>query len=436
MSFLRSVMGLCLLSAAVLMPSTADACGGCFGPPPRGSELPQIVTDHRMVMAIHANDAILWDQIRYSGQPQDFSWVLPVTGDVRVEVASGDFFDVLDAGTAVGIVPPSRPTCPSGGSGGFGFGASNRASDTMGRETPPPVTVLRTEVVGPYQTVVLRSSDSTALVTWLRGNAYVIPPEIMPTIQWYTERHMDFVALRLRPGEGVNAMQPIRIRYNSMNVVLPLRMVGAGIGDKVGIVLWVFGMGRWEAANFANGTIETSQLVWNWNTNASNYTDVFNRAQSENGGRTWITEVSGLASSLQTNFASRMSDAGRDDWNLATDNNANGIWITRMRTELTAASLDNDLLLRSNTSNLRVSNVHFVTRSIGDNPTPVCAANPPQGYAGSAGAGIHCAARPGRHGSHGAAAFVIAGLLARRARRIRAGRARPRATHDTLWCPR
>ena len=42
-----------------------------------------------------------------------------------------------------------------------------------------------------------------------------------------------------------------------------------------GITLWVFGEGRYEAANFANAEIHDSDLVWNYDTGHSNYPEVF-----------------------------------------------------------------------------------------------------------------------------------------------------------------
>ena len=89
-----------LVGVAAMAPGVADACGGCFAPP----ETQQVVTDHRMVMAIHADESILWDQFRYTGRPQDFSWILPVRGEVRVELASGG--EVV--GRATGLTPSGR----------------------------------------------------------------------------------------------------------------------------------------------------------------------------------------------------------------------------------------------------------------------------------------------------------------------------------------
>jgi len=73
----------------LLVPRLADACGGCFAP----SDTVTSVDAHRMVISLSPNSTTLWDQIRYSGRPADFVWVLPVpTSDARVELADDAFF--------------------------------------------------------------------------------------------------------------------------------------------------------------------------------------------------------------------------------------------------------------------------------------------------------------------------------------------------------
>jgi hypothetical protein len=420
-----TMLGVTLSAAGALaVPSVANACGGCFGP----TETQQVVTDHRMVMAIHQDRAILWDQIRYSGRPEDFSWVLPVSGDVQVRVASGAFFDTLDSTTAVRVQGPFiNQSCPGAGGALRGFAAS--APNAEDSTTPPPVEVLRQEVVGPYDTVLLRSTDGDALTAWLRDNHYVIPRTIEPTIQYYTGLHMDFVALRLRPGQGVGAMQPIRIEYRTANTVLPLRMVAAGIADKVGILLWVFGSGRYEAMNFANGAVDPQELVWNWDTNSSNYTSVFDATLRRlNGGRAWLTEYAMPSQNLRWQFDAQsrgtaMADEMSADWNLATRNNSPDVWITRLRTDLSIQYLDNDLQLRAAADNQTMSNNVRTTGEVGTRPVPRCPSTPNVGVGGGS---LTCSAAAGRVGMPTARVTTIALLagglvvvVARRRRRSR-----------------
>lgn len=364
-----------LAAATLAAPSIANACGGCFGP----SQTVQVVTDHRMVMAVHADESILWDQIRYTGAPQDFSWVLPVSGDVRIELATNDFFELLDQLSAPQIRAPFvNLSCPYND-----FSARDASAADVATASDAGVTILHEEVVGPYQTVTLRSTDANALNVWLASNAYVVPPAIQPVIQYYVDRHMDFVALRLAPAETVQAMQPIRIHYATPNMTLPLRMVSAGVSDKVGITLWVFGTGRTEAMNYANATIDASQLAWNWDTSSSNYGDVFNATvRNTANGRVWITEAANSAVS----FSSAQSAASINDWALARASDPS-TWITRMRADLAARFLDGDLVLQASTRNAAVSNTLRTQIEIGTRPEPTC---PAQVTVGSSGNGVAC----------------------------------------------
>src|SRR5262252_3354978 len=58
----------------------AKACGGCFHPPEPPGEDPSMVTAHRMILSVSSKQTTLYDQIKYSGSPKDFAWVLPISG--------------------------------------------------------------------------------------------------------------------------------------------------------------------------------------------------------------------------------------------------------------------------------------------------------------------------------------------------------------------
>ncbi len=383
---------------AAAAPSTASACGGCFGP----QQTVQVVTDHRMVMAIHADESILWDQIRYTGRPEDFSWVLPVRGDVQVMTAASAFFDELDAATAPVLQAPVA--CPSSSRGGFGTLASAGAAAPEDRTNG--VTVIRTETVGPYQAVLLRGTDADALATWLRSNGYAIPPALEPVIRAYNDMHMDFYAMRLRPGEGVQAMQPVRVRFATPSPVLPLRMIAAGAADKVGVNLMVVGEGRWETQNFPTVRIDASALVWDWSASTSNYNDVFRAAVNGAGGRGWVVESAQSSEGYQW----RLTSAAQSDWAVAVAGLSRP-WVTRLRSDLAVRYLDRDLQLAAASDESAVPNFINITRT---RNAPQCI-NSDGFYAGtdsSAAAGLNCAARPGSERSEGAAGAALAAGLA------------------------
>jgi hypothetical protein len=403
--FLVAAVGL-----PTLNPRVADACGGCFAP----SETNQVVTDHLMVMALHASESILWDQIRYSGRPEDFSWVLPIQGNVTVEVASGVFFDTLAQTTAPTVTAPT-PVCPGAGRGGL-FAASDSSPSVA---SDGGVQVLSTAIVGPYQTVTLRSTDADALSTWLRANNYAIPSSIQPVIQHYTDLHMDFLALRLRPGEGVQAMQPVRVRFATPSPVLPLRMVAAGIADKVGVSLFVFSEGRSEAMNFPNALVDRAHVAWDYTTNTSNYAAMFRAAIAPSNGRAWVTEAALPSDNLSGSF--RYSPEAYADWGLAVAGLTRP-WVTRMRADLPAAALDRDLQLQSAAvdSALETSFQAGVLLH-----RPPCATDDGF-YSGtdSSARGLSCAAAPGAVAPRGLGGLLALGLAAGVVRRRRAAAAR------------
>lgn len=275
------------LAALMVVPLSeqpARACGGCFRP----QQVVSAVNAHRMVFSVSPAQTILWDQFSYSGDPQDFAWVLPVhAAGVKVELAHDEFIAALDAWTSPVIVGPQNSS-----GGGFGCGsASNSAYG--GPDNGGGVQVINQEIVGPYEVATLRSTDPTALTAWLGQHGYDIPASIQPTITAYVSEGFDFIALRLQPGQGVAAMQPVRVVTQGADPTLPLRMVAAGIGTDVSILLFVISEGRYEAANFDNTQVDFTKLEWNKNTASSNYDTLVQNAMTSGDGRNFTIEFAG-----------------------------------------------------------------------------------------------------------------------------------------------
>jgi hypothetical protein len=301
MSFRFLMAGALALAAIPLSESYAHACGGCFIRPTEVT----VVSGHRMVFSISQSRSILWDQFSYSGDPSEFAWVLPVhAASVKLELAHDEFIAALDAYSTPTIVGPS----PNNGGGGIGCGAANSAYE--GGDSG--VQVISQEVVGPYEVATLRSTDPQALENWLAGHGYTIPQSVQPTVAAYVNDGFDFIALRLLPGKGVAAMQPVRVVSNGADPTLPLRMVAAGVGTDVSIVLYVISEGRYEAANFDNVKIDATKLVWNKATAKSNYDDLAQQALTQGDGRNWLLDFAGhmqFSDFAHTQFASAYQSA-------------------------------------------------------------------------------------------------------------------------------
>ena len=131
--------------------------------------------------------------------------------------------------------------------------------------------MIAQQVVGPYQTVQLASSDPNALTAWLASHGYVVQTGFDSVINAYVTEGFDFLALKLVPGMGVSSMKPVRITTPGAGGTLPLRMVAAGVGVTTPITLWIFGEGRYQPTNFPTFAITGSELVWDFGSSSSNY---------------------------------------------------------------------------------------------------------------------------------------------------------------------
>jgi hypothetical protein len=282
---MRTLACLPLLLGAIALvpfPRDASACGGCFVPQTERT----VVTDHRMALSISRQRTVLWDQIQYDGDPREFAWVLPVRAGSTLEVSNDDWFTALDASTQPVVYEPNT----FGGSVGCALTGCASETSAMDSAGPGGVQVLSQSVVGPYETVTLRATDPDALTTWLKSNDFAIPAAIEPTIHAYVDEEFDFIALRLRPDCGERAMQPVRVVTNGADPTLPLRMVAAGVGARVGITLWVIAEGRYRPQNFASSEIDDDLLRWDRFESRSNYDALSQEIMGRNGGRTWLTE--------------------------------------------------------------------------------------------------------------------------------------------------
>lgn len=391
---------------------TADACGGCFAPP----ETVQVVTDHRMVLSLSSTQSTLWDQFRYSGRPAEFSWILPIryTEQLRIATATNEFMQLVDAATAPQVFAPNRPTA----SCARAFGAT--ASDSAGAAPEMGgVQVLREQTVGPYEVRVIRGEDPMAIREWLRSNNFAVPPALDPVVDHYTAMRADYLAVRLRAGEGVDRMVPMRITMEGYQPSLPLRMIAAGVADKVGLSLLVIASGRIEATNFPNGEIREQDLVWDWNAPGSparDYLAAFDRLNREAGGRLWLTESSQSfsRSSLESQrfqipeptTPPAMGDTTLDDdLNVAFQGLGSRATVTRLRADLQGRMLDRDLALGASELGPRSRTYRY--GDVRNTPAPPSCGNDAPTFSSGE---LRCTARPGDFGSRGTALLSL-GLL-------------------------
>jgi hypothetical protein len=331
----------------------------------------------------------------------------------------------------------------------------------VGEPAEPPVTVLSSAVVGPYETVQLAATDPTALESWLASHGYEVPATVLPVVAAYVGEGFDFLAMRLVPGQGVQAMRPVSVTSPGAGLTLPLRMVAAGTGSIVGITLWVVTEGRYEPQNFPSFTVSASELTWDWAARQSDYAAVRARKEADLGNGGWQIESAlpispeaveqrvlrraagvdyghgqtpgGGADAAEDASTDAPTDApldaqaddsavftgpdavrARDLATLFPGGDA-PVVVTRMRADLSQAALARDLVLQASADQGTMSNLYPVTRDVN---VPACPAAPVCPHPCSVVGG--CAAAP-RHTGRGGAWLALAFLawLAAARRRLR-----------------
>jgi len=416
------ILGIAAAAAALVAEHQAAACGGCFVPP---AQTASDITDERMLLTVSGTQSTLYDQIEYQGAPASFAWVLPIRGTVTVGLSADVLFDSIDALTQTTIrQPPSSCAGPCFGVPlGAGASAATSGESSGTSDAAPAVTVLKQDNVGPYLTVQLQATDPGALNAWLQQNNFVIPADVTPVINQYVTEGFNFLAMKLLPGQGVQAMRPVRVTTPGASLSLPLRMAAIGTGTIVGITIWVVADGRFEPQNFPFYHIDDSALVWDWSTSLSNYTTL--RVQNEatllnagweiesslelneqtitnvilsgglynpNGGLGFAAPSDPSADYLSIGNPDAGADSGAETSEEVRTDDVNALFagltgpivrVTRMRGDIAHAAMTTDLVLQASADQSELSNIRNVTQSVNE-VCPVYPGCPATGTSGSA----------------------------------------------------
>jgi hypothetical protein len=377
------VLSLPLSMIALTQANDASACGGCMLQQTESTQ----VTGHKMILSISKTQTTLWDQITYDGNPSSFAWILPIHGTVDVGLSSDALFQLLEQETQVTVAAPPSP-CPSPPSCGYGDGAYGGAILATATGGAPEVEVLAQEVVGPYETVQLSSTTANALKDWLAMHNFNIPADIAPVIDTYLAEGFNFLALRLVPDQSVSAIQPVRVTTVGSSPVLPLRMVAAGTGAVTPITLWVMSEGRYETSNRPTFTVNEPDLIWDWNSQSSNYAALRQAGFDNSMGNAWQVEAAeptspynitnALNNLVQYNpqasgYADSMGQGAKQalDADLAAligGINESAFWISRLHGELSREALKTDLELGASATQTPLNRFLQTTRTTGTPP--------------------------------------------------------------------
>ena len=301
-----------LPALALLTPAAARACGGFFCDVVNNVPVPVDQTGENIVFAIDkaANTVEAHIQIQYTGDPLKFGWVIPVTAVPDFAVGSELFFSNLLASTVPTYTFTSVSDCqdPDRDRVGFGCGGDFLSAGTEdGFEISSAgesdgggggLEIVKREIVGAYQIVVLKGGTAQELYDWLTAAGYYQDPDALPIVQKYLDEGYYFAAAKLIHGAGIEELQPIVMTYAGTVPCVPLRLTAIAAMDNMGVRVFALGDTRAVPTNYDH--VEINDAMIDWPNQADNYLAVVGEAIDEaEDGHGFVTEYAGPSSAVQ-----------------------------------------------------------------------------------------------------------------------------------------
>ena len=259
---------------------SALACGGFFC-----VNTPVDQNAERIIFTQNRDGTVsAYVQIEYTGSAPDFSWILPLPEAIdaeAIEVPEDAMaaFRELEAATDPVFISPPLPEC-----------VTNATSEAMWMTDNDAVEVFASGEVGPYGFDVVGSEDPDALVIWLRENNYRVTEAMEPLIDLYVEEGFVFLAMKLRPGQGVQDVEPVKVTYPSSSPMIPLRLTAVAANPNMAVITWIYADRQAVPVNYAKMEIPNEELIFFGRGGSNNYRQLMSQKADEYGGQAFITE--------------------------------------------------------------------------------------------------------------------------------------------------
>ena len=288
-------------------------------------------------------------QIEYTGSAPGFSWILlqPEAIDVEdVEVPEDAMaaFTELEVATDPVFIPPPLPECLTI--------AESAPAATMA-PSAASVEVFASGEVGPYGFDVVGSSDPNALIGWLRDNSYRVTPEMEPLIDLYVEEGFVFLAMKLRPDQGVQDVEPVKITYPSSAPMIPLRLTAVAANPDMAVMVWIYADKQATPTNYAKIDIANEELIFFGRGGSNNYRQLMGDKADEYGGQGFITEYAAPTRELRVSHP------------LLRDLSSRHPYMTRLNTVISPEEMTVDPMFEYDPQLKDVSNVRDLSNMTG-----------------------------------------------------------------------
>jgi hypothetical protein len=258
----RIVPGALALLCALSLPTPhAQACGGMFC----NASAPVVQTAEEILYVLEDDGGLTMTvRINFTGEADEFAWVLPVPTAPTIGLGSAAVFDLLEPQTRPTFemqyrtdgrcaLPPrcSYPPPPMGWGDAGAVRADAAAADALAAgDAGFPGTLIEGEV-GPYETVVIGGASATEIHTWLTDHGYDLLTDAIPILDEYVTAGYLFVALRLRQQVGVEEIQPVSLSWDTGEPCLPIRLTRIATAANLPIIAHFLASARATPRNYS-----------------------------------------------------------------------------------------------------------------------------------------------------------------------------------------
>ena len=266
---------------------SAQACGGFFC-----QIVPIDQAGEQIIFRKDGNMITTMVQIQYAGPAEEFGWVLPVPATPELSIGSDTVIRELELSTRPQFQLETRGSSCIVPFENTPTGRNNVDTEDGGTDS---VVVEQTLAVGPFDAQIISGSDASGVADWLAANNLDLTDRGTELLTPYVDAGMKFVVLKLQSTKEVGDIQPIILKYESNQPMIPLRLTALASEENMGINVWLLGEARAVPDNYLDIVPNYTKLNWfagTFNGYAS-YQNLVTEAMDEAGGQGFVTDYAG-----------------------------------------------------------------------------------------------------------------------------------------------
>ncbi len=310
-----------------LVPSIALACGAFVPLDEFDGDLSAADTaltdlvghdEEQMLYVVDDGQVTVYQGRTFTGNVDEFAWLLPIPGKPDIEMAPREIFAKLDEVTTPTFVldDESDGDCPAEpktlveteqrSAGALGVLSAESpdmggASLSAAPSNLPEVGVVDSGTVGPFDHTTITTREDVRrpgkrALQWLEDHGYALDAVDDALLDAYLEAGSNLLAFRLRADASKDEIRPVAITVDADQAMSPIRLGAMGAAERTDIRVWVAASN--PVAPETYDQVQPNQALVNWADGGTNYDEVVAEAVREAGGQAFTVDATVETSKL------------------------------------------------------------------------------------------------------------------------------------------